>query len=110
MIIFAKSTTAFARPSPLNHVRILSQHFTTSARRCTAANRDQGRDFKDQRPMIDRMSLKGRTTIVTGGARGIGLSLVKAVAEAGSNIAVFDVLDKPQHDLSRLGVKAEYYQ
>lgn len=60
--------------------------------------------------MIDRMSLKGRTTIITGGARGIGLSLVRAVAEAGSNIAVFDVLDKPQYDLSKLGVKAEYYQ
>ncbi|RAR10302.1 short chain dehydrogenase [Stemphylium lycopersici] len=109
MTILAKSMKAFAGPRSINHIRISSQQFTSSARRCTAADRGQGRDFKDQRPMIDRMSLKGRTTIITGGARGIGLSLVRAVAEAGSNIAVFDVLDKPQYDLSKLGVKAEYY-
>ena len=60
--------------------------------------------------MSERMSLKGKTTIITGGARGIGLSLVKSAAEAGSNIAIFDVLDKPQYDLSKLGVKAEYYK
>lgn len=60
--------------------------------------------------MSERLSLKGKTTIITGGARGIGLSLVEAAAEAGSNVAVFDRLDEPQRDLSKLGVKAKYYR
>lgn len=56
------------------------------------------------------MSLMGKTTVITGGARGIGLALAEAAAEAGSNLAILDVLDKPQRDLSELGVKAEYYR
>jgi len=60
--------------------------------------------------MNGRMSLEGKTTVITGGARGIGLSLVEAASEAGSNVAVFDRLDEPQSDLSKLGVKARYYQ
>tara|TARA_R110002003_G_scaffold171_3_gene13888 strand:+ start:52942 stop:53124 length:183 start_codon:yes stop_codon:yes gene_type:complete len=60
--------------------------------------------------MSERMSLKGKTTVITGGARGIGLSLVEAIAEAGGNVAVLDVLEKPQTDLSTLGVKAQYYR
>jgi NADPH:quinone reductase-like Zn-dependent oxidoreductase len=65
---------------------------------------------EETRPMSERLSLKGKTTIITGGARGIGLSLVEAAAEAGSNVAVFDRLDEPQRDLSKLGVKAKYYR
>ena len=60
--------------------------------------------------MSERFSLKDKTTIITGGARGIGMSLVEAVAEAGSNVAVFDRLDEPQLDLSKLGVEARYYR
>lgn len=56
------------------------------------------------------MSLVGKTTVITGGARGIGLSLVEAVAEAGGDVAVLDVLEKPQNDLSNLGIKAKYYR
>lgn len=37
------------------------------------------------------ISLKGRTAVVTGGARGIGLSIVKRLAEAGANIAIGDL-------------------
>lgn len=60
--------------------------------------------------MSGRFRLEDKTTIITGGARGIGMSLVEAVAEAGSNVAVFDRLDEPQIDLSKLGVKAKYYR
>lgn len=64
----------------------------------------------EQRSIAERMSLKGKTTVITGGARGIGLALAEAAAEAGSNLAILDVLEKPQRDLSELGVKAEYYR
>jgi NAD(P)-dependent dehydrogenase (short-subunit alcohol dehydrogenase family) len=59
--------------------------------------------------MFERLSLRGKTTIITGGARGIGLEMVKSIAEAGSDVAILDVLQKPQEDLSTLGVKTKYY-
>lgn len=65
---------------------------------------------KNKRSLSERMSLVGKTTVITGGARGIGLSLVEAVAEAGGDVAVLDVLEKPQTDLSTLGIKAKYYR
>jgi hypothetical protein len=64
----------------------------------------------NKRPLSERMSLVGKTTVITGGARGIGLSLVEAVAEAGGDVAVLDVLEQPQTDLSTLGIKAKYYR
>jgi len=38
-------------------------------------------------------SLSGRTAVVTGGARGIGLTLARAFAADGANVALFDLLD-----------------
>ncbi|KIW69205.1 hypothetical protein PV04_05096 [Phialophora macrospora] len=66
------------------------------------------------RTIQDMMSLKGRVTVVTGGARGIGLALARGAAELGSDIAVLDVLEKPSEaffDLEKvLGVRARYYR
>lgn len=45
----------------------------------------------------DLLSLKGRTTVITGAARGLGLAFALAVAEVGGNVAVLDAADKP-HD------------
>lgn len=45
----------------------------------------------------DLLSLKGRTIVITGGARGLGLAFALAVAEVGGNVAVLDAADKP-HD------------
>lgn len=42
--------------------------------------------------MIPEFSLTGRTAIVVGGARGLCLEMMRALAEAGANIAVVDVL------------------
>jgi hypothetical protein len=45
----------------------------------------------------DLLSLKGRTIVITGGARGLGLAFALAVAEVGGNVAILDAADKP-HD------------
>ncbi|KNG89312.1 hypothetical protein ANOM_001632 [Aspergillus nomiae NRRL 13137] len=43
--------------------------------------------------MMSKFSLQGRTALVTGGARGCGLAFARGLAEAGANIAIFDVVD-----------------
>lgn len=51
---------------------------------------------------------------VAGGGRGIGLSLARAAAELGSDVAVLDILEKPHNDLLNIandfGVRIEYYR
>lgn len=39
-----------------------------------------------------QFSLQGRTALVTGGARGCGLAFARGLAEAGANVAIFDVV------------------
>jgi len=38
--------------------------------------------------IFDLFNLKGKTAMVVGGNRGLGLSMAKALAEAGANIAI----------------------
>ena len=90
----------------VSNLQIARRHFLLSSPRYVASVEA----IKERRPMSERFSLKDKTTIITGGARGIGMSLVEAVAEAGSNVAIFDRLDEPQIDLSKLGVEAKYYR
>lgn len=45
----------------------------------------------------DLLSLKGRTIVITGGARGLGLAFAFAIAEAGGDVAIIDFLETP-HD------------
>ena len=56
--------------------------------------------------------LKGRNYIVTGGGRGIGYAITRAIAEMGGNVAALDVLPSPVKDFGTLegdfGVKARY--
>ncbi|MBL8955881.1 MAG: SDR family oxidoreductase [Myxococcaceae bacterium] len=42
------------------------------------------------------MSFKGRTALVTGGARGIGRCIADALVDAGARVHVFDVGDDPR--------------
>lgn len=60
-----------------------------------------------------QFSLKGKTAVLTGAARGLGFAFAEALAEAGANIAVLD-LASPGERLAILqtkyGVKSEYYQ
>lgn len=46
--------------------------------------------------------LKNKNFIVTGGGRGIGYAITRAIAEMGGNIAVLDVLDEPVKDWETL--------
>lgn len=59
-----------------------------------------------------QFSLKGRTALVTGGSRGMGLAFAKALASAGADVAAFDVIP-PSDGFKALaetyGVRTEHY-
>ena len=58
--------------------------------------------------------MKNQTAVVTGAARGLGLAFAEALASAGCNIAVLDILPEPSPTLFELrslhNVKIEYYR
>lgn len=64
--------------------------------------------------VLDLFSLKGRTVVITGGARGIGLALAFAIAEVGGNVAIIDAASKPHEHFQvlkdRHDVKVQHYQ
>ncbi len=43
------------------------------------------------RPIEELFSLKGKSSVVTGGASGIGEGIVKRLAEVGSSVIVADI-------------------
>ncbi|NLK41519.1 MAG: 2-dehydro-3-deoxy-D-gluconate 5-dehydrogenase KduD [Planctomycetes bacterium] len=43
--------------------------------------------------ILDQFKLDGKVAIVTGGARGLGRAMAMAVAEAGADVALVDILD-----------------
>ncbi|KIW15398.1 hypothetical protein PV08_05444 [Exophiala spinifera] len=62
---------------------------------------------------MSRFSLKGRTALVTGGARGCGLAFAEGLAEAGADVAIFDVIDPVEGFFEiekNFGVKTKHYK
>lgn len=64
--------------------------------------------------IYDLLSLKGRTVVITGGARGLGLAFAFAIAEAGGDVAIIDFLEKPHEHFYKIekemGVKVKLYK
>ncbi len=60
------------------------------------------------------MDLKGKNAIVTGGARGIGLSIAQALGEHGAKVIVCDIDEATGQEalsyLSDKGIEAEFYK
>jgi short-subunit dehydrogenase len=67
-----------------------------------------------RRSVQDLISLEGRTIVITGGARGLGLAFGFAVTEVGGNVAIVDATDKPHEHFQilteRSDVKVKFYQ
>lgn len=74
----------------------------------------QGTESFLTRTVSDLLSLKGRTVVITGGGRGLGLSFAFAIAEVGGNVAIVDYSDEPHEHYSKLekdyGVKVNFYK
>lgn len=45
--------------------------------------------------MLSAWSLRGKTVAITGGARGIGITLALGIVEAGGSVACLDILEAP---------------
>ncbi|KAK4986994.1 hypothetical protein LTR50_004946 [Elasticomyces elasticus] len=62
---------------------------------------------------MDSFSLRGKTAVLTGAARGLGLAFAQILGEAGANIAVLDIIE-PDAGLKQIesdhGVKVRYYK
>ena len=60
------------------------------------------------------LELAGRVALVTGGARGIGLTIAKRLAEEGADCVLFDVqpalLEQAAQEIRQLGRRAEIFQ
>lgn len=57
--------------------------------------------------ILDKFKLDGKVAIVTGGARGLGQAMAVALAEAGADIALVDILDMKEtaESITGLGKK-----
>ena len=52
------------------------------------------RGLKNAIPAKDLISLSGKTAIVTGGSRGLGVAIVNRLAEAGASVVIVDLADE----------------
>ncbi|EJD36153.1 NAD(P)-binding protein [Auricularia subglabra TFB-10046 SS5] len=59
------------------------------------------------RVLLPEFSLKDRVYVVTGGARGLGLTQVEAILEAGGRVYALDRLQQPRPDFERIAARAK---
>src|SRR5208283_5786202 len=61
--------------------------------------------------VFDRFRLDGRRALITGGSRGLGFAMAKALAEAGSDLVLVgrdrEVLDAAGRELAALGRRVD---
>ncbi|CAG7936045.1 unnamed protein product [Penicillium olsonii] len=72
-----------------------------------------GEDAYLNTSIFERLSLRGHVVVITGGARGIGLAMAFAVAEAGARVALVDASPNPHEHFAVLQEKCEevrFYQ
>lgn len=50
---------------------------------------------------MNNLDMRGRSAVVTGGASGIGLAIVKRLAQSGANIAIWDMDEKSMTDAAK---------
>src|SRR3979490_1325968 len=62
---------------------------------------------------LELLSLKGKTALITGGSRGLGLQMAEALGEMGAKIAITarkkDELDEAVSHLRKMDIQAEAY-
>lgn len=66
-------------------------------------------------PVLSQFSLKGKVAAVTGGAKGIGLEIVRGLAEAGAQVAIIystsaKAVNIAEQIAAETGVKTQSYQ
>src|SRR6266568_8321783 len=61
----------------------------------------------------DLLGLKGKTALITGGSRGLGLQMAEALGEMGAKLAITarkkDELDEAVSHLKKMGIEAEAF-
>ena len=66
-----------------------------------------------QPAILSLISLEGKTSIISGAANGIGLSISRRLAEAGADVALLDIDERKgnqaKKEILQLGVKAKFY-
>ncbi|KAH8899238.1 short-chain dehydrogenase [Thozetella sp. PMI_491] len=92
----------------------LARAFHRSARRAGDTAKSDGRST-----LLPEFSLKGKVVVVSGGARGLGLTQAEAVLEAGGIVHAIDILPPPTPDsdfakvatraTDELGSRLEYH-